>query len=574
MVLEGLTIAVSGAAADATTALSAVRSRLSSVDRGAADASRAIGGTGRALDDLAGDSVAAAAALQGVASRADAAEGQIGAAGRSAAVTSGTFTALSLSTSGLSLSVGTLSTTLTASLIPALVALLTTVGPIVSTLGAATAAAGGLAAAFGAVVGTGLLAFGRDLAENNRRRLRQVRDQIRALERLEDQEGDLTAQQQRRLDQLREQEQTLDDQTTATGALAGRLKELKQELVAVAAQFGAQFVPLIRDAVAALPDLLRNTLDALGGLERFRDALRDFGSAAFDAIPQATSALVDLGRRALPIVRDFVGFLGGQAGSILDGFVRTAARLGDEFSGFVGAVLDAAPSINRFGTAVLELLVPALSGATRGFGDLLDRILAFVQSGDAQRTIAVLAAGFRELRPELERVAGLFLTISGDALKGLIDALPSFLTAVTAIIDVLLDGLITVLEFIRQVQRELEPLAAVADSIARGSGRLSVASQPQREAVGLSGNSVRRQRASTMSLAERFIRANAPEQRRRRRNPSEAPLDEFDISVAVDSSEEFDARVEEVAVRSANRTQRRTADRVRRGVGNQTEGSR
>ena len=206
---------------------------------------------------------------------ADEAEGEIDAAGRSALTTAGTFSTLTAGTQGLNLSFGLLGSTTLTVLVPALVLLSTTLVPITATLGAAATAAAGLAGAFGLIIGSGALAYNEQLKE----------------------EG---------------------------SSLVEVLKEVKNELVAIVAEFGVDFIPLIKDAIRAIPTLVRNILDAVGGTDDFVQALRSLGGTAMQTIPSITAALFDLAQQSLPVLQQGLQWLLSNGGSIFDGMVSTA----------------------------------------------------------------------------------------------------------------------------------------------------------------------------------------------------------------------------------------------------------
>jgi len=169
----------------------------------------------------------------------------------SAAAGTAAATTGSLSTvfGGASVAAGTLGSVVTASLIPALF-------PLVAITGAVSAGLAGVAGAASAVVGTGLLAFGKQRGEQAAERLKQVNSQIEALEELEEKQGELTDTQEEQLESLEEQADTLEDQTGIAGGLAAAFGDLREEIAPLLVQFGERFVPLIRDGIEALPTLV------------------------------------------------------------------------------------------------------------------------------------------------------------------------------------------------------------------------------------------------------------------------------------------------------------------------------
>jgi len=429
--------------------------------------------------------------LQG---RADEAGDEIAGAGGKAVATGGLFSALTVSTSGLSLSMGSLSTSINAALIPALVALSTTLVPLAATIGTVAAAVTGLAGAFGAVIGSGILAYGDKLSKQNKERLREVNQEIKQLEELRRKRGELTDEEQERVKQaratvkqlqeqaraedglsseqrarlasaqetiaslhqqkqqsgaltkqekerlktLKDKRKELQDQTSVTGALGAKMADLKAELMPLVVEFGQKFIPLIEDAVDALPTLVRDTLEAVGGLGEFKSALRDFGSGAMDAIPEIASTLVDLGREALPVVRDLIGFLMDDGGDAFSEMVATTKDLGPQFSEFAGALVDAAPAVNDFGTNVLKRLLPALSDLVRGAGrlmadvdwELVDTYLGML--GEVARDVAPYLA---QLGTEVAEAGRNFVPIARDILPTLTRALQTVVWAIGVTVE-------------------------------------------------------------------------------------------------------------------------------------------
>lgn len=469
-----------------------------------------------------------AALFQLLQGRADEAADEIDDAGRSAGRTTGMFTALTAGTQGLNFSLGLLSTSLTGLLIPALAGLLATLVPIAAILGTVAAAAGGLAAAFGVVIGSGILAFGDQLAQQNQERLDQINEEIRAIEELrsaragltdeqaselsqarqtvraleskrestsaltrvqqrrlealqetrdrlletarsegdlsaaqqarlettrsqiqqiqslqaemgsltdeeqrrlrnaqdtiqtleaqKDQEGQLTETEQERLTSLEETRDSLEEQTSISGALAARMAELKQEIAPLIVAFGQEFVPLIRSAVDALPELVDRILESFGGLESFKEALRAAGSEAMTAIPDIVSALTGLARDALPTVIDLGRWLLKNGGDVFGSMVDTTRRLAPELNELVDSFIRALPHINDIGTVILDTVIPAIS-------DFLNQIRALT-SGDqgelqdafntSEDGAKALSEGIESFKEGVEALQPVFSSIIDD----------------------------------------------------------------------------------------------------------------------------------------------------------------
>lgn len=318
-----------------------------------------------------------------------------------AGAAAGAFSALSLSSAGASINFGILSTATTLSLIPALLTLATILAPLVVVLGALAAGAAALAGAFGLIIGTGILAFGQQRAQQNKERLNQVNSQVEALERLKQSEAGLTAVQQDRLDRLKEEQTELKDATTATGALGQVMGELKEEITPLLVDFGEAFIPLIKDAVDAIPTLVENMLDAVGGTEEFRDALGDFGAIAMDALPALVGLMFDLARIALPVLRDLVTFLQNNGNGALREMEEAVGELEPELSDLLDALIEAGPVVLEFGTNVAEVVIPVLADAVRlvtAFMDAINRLPEPLQNA---------AIGFLVALPLIAKFSGL-----------------------------------------------------------------------------------------------------------------------------------------------------------------------
>jgi phage-related protein len=333
----------------------------------------------------------------------------------------GAFSTLSLGTAGVNLNFGRLSATTVAALIPALVALSSVLAPLVVVFGALAAGATALAGAFGLVIGSGALAYGEDLAEQNREQLKTVNDQIEALEEQEDALGGLTDAQAKRLSQLEEQKDKLEDATSAGGALKAELAELGAQAKDALAEFGEAFAPLIEDALDALPQLGREVLNSVGGMEEFAEALREFGQIAMEVIPAATGFMFDLARAALPIFQRFVSFLQDNGSAAMSAFGETVRELTDEGRALLDAVIEFAPTFLEFGTELLEFLVPALVRFINVFDKLFERLLEPPEGG----FIDTLRNALAEIRPEMNAV-----------LQAVREAIPPFVDFASTLVEV------------------------------------------------------------------------------------------------------------------------------------------
>jgi len=221
------------------------------------------------------------------------------------------FAKLSLTTGGLSFSFGGLTTSLTGTatalgvVTAASVALLSTLVPMAAVVGTVAAGVGSLAGAFGVLLGAGAVTH-------------------------------------------------IEEIKTA-------LKEAKAEIVELLEPLGEVFGPLILRAIEALPALVENILDAIGGVQQFRQALVDMGRIASRVIPDLVGAMFDIARVALPIFRDLVSFLRRNAAGAFRGMVRITRELAPQLLNLGRAFIDALPQIARLGTMILNTAIPALT---------------------------------------------------------------------------------------------------------------------------------------------------------------------------------------------------------------------
>jgi hypothetical protein len=99
------------------------------------------------------------------------------------------------------------------------------------------------------------------------------------------------------------------------------------------------------------------------------------------------------------------------------------------------AFVDALPSINQFGIAILETALPAIEDGIRGFGRLLDGIMAFTQTQQFAQIMSALRQGAEELRPEFRALQQNI----GDLIDAVIENAPALIRGVTAVADGVLD---------------------------------------------------------------------------------------------------------------------------------------
>lgn len=443
----------------------------------AAGLSFMLGRAAGVLENVRNDAVGASGALSLLQGRADEAGDELGDVGRSgilaasgltsaaggATTTSGSFTTLTASTNGLALSFGSLSTSLIgmAALIggvgAAATGLVSALVPLVATLGGLTAGATALAGAFGAVIGSGALAYGEQLADQYEEELTAVQKQIEEYEQLEDARGELTDGQRERLRQLKQEEQRLDDVEGPLSALQVRLGELGSELSTIIAEWGQQFAPLVADAIDAIPTLARNILDAVGGLDRFGDVLRSAGQRAMTLIPQIAGVMADLAREALPVLIDGMQWLLNNGAGIFQGIMQTTREVAPLLQQFGGDLAAALPDINRFGTGVLHTLVPALGDAVRGLGNLLGKFMDFTRTEQFERIMSEIRTQMTRIGPELDE-----LVMNLDKLlQTVIENGPEIIRGVGAVADTVLDIINPLLFALRRL---IDLIGAAADA--------------------------------------------------------------------------------------------------------------
>lgn len=364
----------------------------------------------------------------------------------SAAVATPVMGSLSQATSVLGLSLTSIQTAPLTALVPIATSLSTTLIPLAAVVGSLTAGVTALAGAFGAIVGTGILAFGRERAKQAQTELQNLKSrkqelqglvsgretqiqlqqsrletfqaELRNLREIKNSEQELTEQQKARMETLRseisstkeainsqrrkleaeqaeiqQKEQSIkktEEQASITGALGAAFADLRDELIPIIANFGDKFVPLIESALDAIPGLVESIFDAVGNLQRFEAVLRDLGGAAQRVLPAITRELFNLAVRVLPQFVDLVAWIGRNAGTIFDDMLATTREIGPTLLGFAEALIQATPELNRLGKAILKTVVPAMSDFIGFAEDIInfagesDGFVNFIRSGVAK----------------------------------------------------------------------------------------------------------------------------------------------------------------------------------------------
>lgn len=353
-----------------------------------------------ALDSVGDEALESAAKTKAFESAMDELGDEFDEATVKALANAGALSASGSSAAGASGSFGLLSTTLLLSLIPALFTLLSVLAPLIVVLGALAAGAVALAGAFGLVIGSGILAFGKQRSEQNKQRLQEINSKISALQDLKRTTGSLTAQQQERLQSLKKEKKSLEEQTSITGALSGALGDLKDELVPLIVSFGEQFVPLIEDALAAIPSLVSEMLNAVGGTEAFQSALRDFGVLLDRVLPTLTGLFFDLARAALPVLESLVSFLEDNGAGAIAAMQESVNTLTPDLKELLDALIEMGPVLLDFGTNAGEVVLPMLTS-------LIEALTLFMKAINAlPAPLDSVAAGMLVLLPLFAKFSG------------------------------------------------------------------------------------------------------------------------------------------------------------------------
>jgi hypothetical protein len=392
-----------------------------------ADAQAALNAVEGDLDDVGGEAVETAAALGILAGRTESAADEMQELTGSAALASGGLFGLSSSSRGATVSLFGLNLSLQATigLIAGLAAIL---APLVALLGAAAAAVGGLALGFGAVLGVPLI--------NNFKQISEA------------------------------------------------AKEAFADIQSVLQPLAEAFTPLLRSGIEALPGLFERIIDAVGGaegLQPFADVLARLGGEVANQLPSLVSTLVDFGIDALPILEDFIQFLGNNGPEALAFFREIASEVGPPLAELTSVILDNLPAVTRIGSGLIQILAPALSAILRivgpvakAFAGLLDflqplidgfelfaRSVGVVLGGaltetfgylgqmvdvlfDAIEPVALLKAGLRTLGNVIFTVFGGIRDFVVGAVNTLTDSIETVINALVGVINRGIDAANTV----------------------------------------------------------------------------------------------------------------------------------
>lgn len=350
--ISDLSFDISASSKDAEKSINEVQDGLNEVVGSAVAAGEAVDEYADEASEASVDSLKLAAG----AGRAEEAVDEVGDSAMSSSVRLGAFTT---SMNGAALASAAASTAMTVSLIPSILSLAAILGPLVVTAGALATALGGIGIAAGAIVFSGLIAQG--------------------------------------------------------GELEDTLESVQKELKGIISEFGQQFVPLIDDAIKALPVLLRRVLDSINGLDQFTNALRDLGGFAMDAIPAVVDVMTQIGVEALPELRKMASFITSKMGPTFRFLKGVVKETYPEFKNFTLAMLAVMPPFIKFGVTVTNVVVPALTALVLGIRE----VLQFVNS---------LPTGIKEIVTALTVLAPIIFGVTAKV-AGLSAALGGFSTA-------------------------------------------------------------------------------------------------------------------------------------------------
>jgi phage-related minor tail protein len=387
--IGGVTIAVSAETADAQAGIRGVRDQLEDLDGDALTAAGALEQARRSTDDLSRSSLAltgSLSALSGAASRAD---DTIEESGDSAVRTAASFSLLGASANAAVIDLGLFNVQLTATtslLITGVLAALTAVGTaLVGVLGAIGAVAG----AFGLLLGAGLVT---------------------------------------EFDRIR-------------GVFQRTIPLIKDALQPLGEVFG----PLLVEGIKNLDELVENIVTAVGGTESFSEALRDFGSFAFDVIPDLVGVMFRIAREALPVIQDAFDRLNAEG--VFATIANTTRRLLPVLSRFGAALARVLPGLIAFGAALVEVFLPPITLAISAAAELLN-VFSFFPA-EVQTIIVVLGA----LAVALSPIGSTVATIA--AVLAALTAAIKIASAAVSIFNNELGGLSGVMERARDLGQAL-----------------------------------------------------------------------------------------------------------------------
>jgi hypothetical protein len=339
------------------------------------------------IDELGDEAVLAALGVKSLEEATEEAGDEMTKTGVKAAGLAASFSGLAAAASSARISFGSISIVMLASLIPAFLTLATVIAPVVALFFVMAGGLAGIAAGVAAVVGAGFIAWGDKLAQQNQENLEQTDKWIKKLENMKERRGELSDANQRWLDSLKERKKKLEEETTIFGALTGEMSNMKDELLDVIIPFGQEFIPLIEEGVGALPKLLENIIDALGPMDEFKEFVRDLGAAGMKNIPALIGFMVDMGRSALPVLRDFMAFWRENGPAAMEAMQESVEELRPHWEDLLDALIDFGPTLLEFGTVAAKVVIPALTMLIRA----MDGWMEFMTQFDDETSKALVA---------------------------------------------------------------------------------------------------------------------------------------------------------------------------------------
>lgn len=334
------------------------------------------------------------------------------------------------------------------SAIPALVNLLSILGPLTAALTVASTGVLGLASGFGLLLGTGVIAWGKQLADQNKQRIKQIDAEISKINEQAGAEGGLSEEQQARLSELHTKRANLLSQgKTLTDQEKERLSQIKDKIAKIQALASEQ---------GGLSDQQQQQLSALH-TERAKilsqggklSAQKQKELAAIDKEIQkiqsstgATEAEVEARKKRLSALHSskrelekqttVTGALVGALGKLKSELVAVIAPFGQRFIPLITAAVEALPELTRRilesagNTAVFEkelwrlgnasmTVIPQLTGFFFEMGKVaipwLRRIGAWLS--------VKLPAAFRFMQKVTDETQGHFLGLGDSLLRTL-----------------------------------------------------------------------------------------------------------------------------------------------------------